>query len=333
MRSHGSSIPEAKHIAGLFDQMASEYDDLADLWYSWLFSRLHYLIGGAVCRDGDLHPGCKALDVGCGTGFQSILLSLFGFDVNGLDISPGLVQVAASKSPSTYLTQNLFKSPYRFTYEYWRQTLALAAKKRGPAGVGRVSYKVGSATRLPFADGHFDLVNCCGSTLSFVDDYGRAMQELVRVLRPGGVLILEVESKYNMDLAWMLLDGCFGVPIGFDEKCGRVLGIFASGRNRHGSTLFPFSTHGGEILLPIRLYSRRQLFSELRELSIRIGEFHGIHGLTNIIPSVVLDHSRPTRFLQLSFSLLRRVEALAGSWPVVRALGCSMVIVGKRLEQ
>jgi len=31
-------------VAEIFNKMVNEYDDIHDLWYTWLFSRLHFII-------------------------------------------------------------------------------------------------------------------------------------------------------------------------------------------------------------------------------------------------------------------------------------------------
>jgi demethylmenaquinone methyltransferase/2-methoxy-6-polyprenyl-1,4-benzoquinol methylase len=61
----------------------------------------------------------------------------------------------------------------------------LAATRR--AVDGRVSPLLGRAERLPFADGTFDAVTFT-YLLRYVDDPSTTLVELVRVLRPGGVL-------------------------------------------------------------------------------------------------------------------------------------------------
>jgi SAM-dependent methyltransferase len=50
---------------------------------------------------------------------------------------------------------------------------------------------VGDIHGLPFADGSFDAVFCTG-TLEHITDPFRAIQELRRVLRPGGILYVDV---------------------------------------------------------------------------------------------------------------------------------------------
>jgi ubiquinone/menaquinone biosynthesis C-methylase UbiE len=145
--------------------MAGRYDEL-EPWYEHFYARLHAALTRAF-PPGDGRPG-RALDAGCGTGFQSALLEARGWTVHGVDVSVRLLA---------------------------------AAQKR----LDRPRLAVAMVEALPYGDASFDGAVCCGSTLSFVGDPARALVELGRVLRPGAPLLLDVEHKWNLDLGWMLL--------------------------------------------------------------------------------------------------------------------------------
>jgi SAM-dependent methyltransferase len=57
---------------------------------------------------------------------------------------------------------------------------------------------VADAQELPFRDGSFDFVLCVGSVLNYCDAIA-ACREIVRVLTPGGRLILEFESSASAE--------------------------------------------------------------------------------------------------------------------------------------
>jgi len=165
-------------VAQLFDALAPTYDHL-EPWYEHLYDLLHAILREAIGRAPAL--GARALDAGCGTGFQSALLGELGWQTHGVDVSAGLLAVARRRQPGAALA-------------------------------------LGSVEALPYPDARFDAIVCCGSTLSFVDDPARALVELGRVLRPGGRLLLDCEHRPSLDLAWMLAsaltgDGLrYGVP-------------------------------------------------------------------------------------------------------------------------
>src|SRR4051812_27927226 len=151
-------------VARLFDAMADTYDDL-EPWYEHLYDVLHAILRDTIGRAP--HAGARALDAGCGTGFQAALLAGLGWRAYGVDVSAGLLAVARRRLPDAVLT-------------------------------------LASIEALPYPSGHFDVIVSCGSTLSFVDDPARALGEMGRVLRPGGRLLLDCEHRPSLDLLWTL---------------------------------------------------------------------------------------------------------------------------------
>jgi ubiquinone/menaquinone biosynthesis C-methylase UbiE len=94
------------------------------------------------------------LDVGCGTGFATAELARLGVEVSGLDLSPGMLEVARRRLPE-------------------------------------VTFEIGSMLALPHADGSFAGVVAWYSTIHVPDpELPTALTELARVLRPGGHLLL-----------------------------------------------------------------------------------------------------------------------------------------------
>jgi SAM-dependent methyltransferase len=71
--------------------------------------------------------------------------------------------------------------------------ISAAALKNSP----RARTVVGSADALPFDDRSFDVV-VCSQVLEHVPDWSTAISEMVRVLRPGGLLFLAVPNRYAL---------------------------------------------------------------------------------------------------------------------------------------
>ncbi len=123
-----------------------------------------------------LSPSALVLDVGCGTGRHLLELSRLRGSFVGLDMS----------------REDLRKMRY---------LVHLTAKERPVvATIGAVQ---GDGERLPFADGLFDCV-ICTETLEHVPDDRVVARELVRVLRPGGVLCVSVPAERSERLLWKL---------------------------------------------------------------------------------------------------------------------------------
>jgi len=107
-----------ERVRYIFNQMAAQYDDLRDLWYAWLFSRLHFLIAKHLISGWS--EGMAVLDVGCGTGLQSFLYALSGARVTGVDISDELLAVALEKATFAHkkFPVSLFSPHFRFVEKY-----------------------------------------------------------------------------------------------------------------------------------------------------------------------------------------------------------------------
>ena len=166
----------ARATARLFDTMAEDYNVL-EPWYEHLYALLHPIVLAALAMPTSVHRP-RALDAGCGTGFQTALLERLGYETHGVDAAAKLLRVASQRLPAA--------------------ALALA-----------------SVEALPYRDASFDAVACCGSTLSFVDDPAATLRELARVLKPGGRLLLDVEHRWSLDLVWTLISALGGDCLGY----------------------------------------------------------------------------------------------------------------------
>ena len=104
-----------------------------------------------------LRPGMTLLDCGCGPGTITLGLAeaVSPGEVVGIDLEPGMVELA-----------NGF------------------ARERD---VTNVRFEVADIGELPFQDDSFDAVFTC-AVLEHLAEPGDALQEICRVLRPGGVI-------------------------------------------------------------------------------------------------------------------------------------------------
>jgi SAM-dependent methyltransferase len=107
--------------------------------------------------------GGRALEYGCGAAGMSIFLKERGYDAVGVDLSVAALQVA-------------------------RQNDDLHRRRGAP-----LMLVAADSLRLPFADGQFDVVMSYGLLEHFESaPLGRLLDEVVRVLRPGGVFIADI---------------------------------------------------------------------------------------------------------------------------------------------
>jgi len=102
--------------------------------------------------------GKDILECGCGTGLILERLDRFARRAAGIDLSPGMLELARSRG---------------------------------------LEVKEGSVTDLPFEDATFD-VTCSFKVLAHVPDIGRALAEMARVTRPGGVILAEFYNPLSL---------------------------------------------------------------------------------------------------------------------------------------
>lgn len=105
-------------------------------------------------------PGDLILDFACGPGYVSEILNRFGYYTVAFDLNPEAIDIAQRRFP---LDQRL------------------CAK--------RASFVVGDALKMPFAEATFDGVICMNA-FHHMPDYRQALQEIVRVLKPGCCLVM-----------------------------------------------------------------------------------------------------------------------------------------------
>lgn len=125
-----------------------------------------------------LTPGSRVLDAGCGGGRHlSEAFRHHDVDVVGIDMCQ----------------QDLVKA---------RNTLRVMHRE-GEDGGGDGLVTRSDITHLPFADGSFDIV-ICSEVLEHIPAHLTAINEIVRVLKTGGFLVVSVPRYLPERLCWAL---------------------------------------------------------------------------------------------------------------------------------
>lgn len=99
-----------------------------------------------------------------------------------------------------------------------RKMLGIAAEKLSDQ-MNRVSLIWGPAEDLPFPDDVFDVVTCLES-LEFMSNPEKALEEMIRVLRPGGVLLISnrINTRWMPGRLWSEEELCEMIyHFGIDE--------------------------------------------------------------------------------------------------------------------
>jgi demethylmenaquinone methyltransferase/2-methoxy-6-polyprenyl-1,4-benzoquinol methylase len=159
-----SELGKKQQIAAMFDKIAFRYDFLnrflsggIDIyWRRRAIRELKEL----KARTGTAATVFEVLDVATGTADMAIMLSkhLSPSHVTGVDISTGMLEVGRQKT----------------------DRLGLAEK---------IDLQVGDSEALRFPDNHFDAVTVAFGVRNF-ENLEKGLREMLRVLRPGGRLVV-----------------------------------------------------------------------------------------------------------------------------------------------
>jgi len=135
-----------------------------DVMNSVMTAGLHHRWRERAADLARVGPGTRSLDVATGTGDLAIALARRGGEVVGSDFSEGMLERARTKSPAVR----------------WEQANALA---------------------LPYTDDEFDAATVGFGARNF-SDLDRGLREMVRVVRPGGrVVVLEITTPTKPPLS------------------------------------------------------------------------------------------------------------------------------------
>jgi ubiquinone/menaquinone biosynthesis C-methylase UbiE len=103
-------------------------------------------------------PGSRVLEIAPGPGYQAIALAKIGaYSITGVDVSDSFVRIASENARA--------------------------------AGVD-VEFRHGNASELPFASESFDVTYCRAAFKNFAHP-AKAINEMHRVLRPGGIALVQ----------------------------------------------------------------------------------------------------------------------------------------------
>ncbi|MDB6123151.1 MAG: Demethylmenaquinone methyltransferase [Pedosphaera sp.] len=158
---YDSGKDRAAKVNALFATIAKRYDLINDLQSMGL----HRYWKRHLVQLSQVQPGARALDLCCGTGDVAFALAHQGMEVVGLDFSEPMLAVAREKSqaqgPHSKVSSQAFS----------------------------VTFLKGDAQQIPFPDASFDIV-----TISYglrnLADWEKGLQEMKRVAKPGGRLLV-----------------------------------------------------------------------------------------------------------------------------------------------
>ncbi|HMQ60626.1 MAG TPA: class I SAM-dependent methyltransferase [Flavilitoribacter sp.] len=136
---------------------------------------------------GRIRPNMRLLDAGCGTGRNAEYFVRNNYDFFGIDAREEAIQEA------------------RRRIQGWNPHFDIG------------KFRVADVARIPFPDDHFDFI-ISSAVLHFAADRAQftvLMEEMLRVLAPGGTLWIRMTAKHTIEhLAQHLHDDVYRLPDG-----------------------------------------------------------------------------------------------------------------------
>ena len=156
----------ATKVNDLFAAIARRYDLINDLQSFGL----HRLWKRRVVQLAKVQSGNRALDLCCGTGDIALALAQRGAETVGLDFSEKMLEVAEARR------QKIRNSQFE---------------------IRNLKFVHGDAQQIAFPDNSFDIVTV-GYGLRNLTSWERGLDEMFRVIRPGGrIVVLEFGKPAN----------------------------------------------------------------------------------------------------------------------------------------
>lgn len=161
------------------EQLRTEFNEWARAGKGESMERGHRPVGEQAIARMNVPPDARVLDVGCGSGWATRLLADYASrgKITGIDISDEMIRVARESSRS-------------YT---------------------NVDFETASAEQLAFSDNEFTHAFSMES-LYYYADIRKALKEIQRVLKPGGLFVAVVDMYWESEATHQWID-TLNVPV------------------------------------------------------------------------------------------------------------------------
>jgi demethylmenaquinone methyltransferase / 2-methoxy-6-polyprenyl-1,4-benzoquinol methylase len=195
---------EASQVQAMFDRIAGVYDLLNTV----MTAGLHHRWRSRAVDLARVGPGSRVLDIATGTGDLAIELARRvspGGEVIGSDFSEGMLARARVKAAKTFagIALDSFGAARGDAMHTHNGSVASGALPKGivDGGAEVLRFEWGDGLELPYADNSFDAATN-GFGLRNFSDIQKGLQEMARVVRPGGrVVVLELTTPTRPPLS------------------------------------------------------------------------------------------------------------------------------------
>lgn len=145
------------------DGAKNRFDIDAKIYTEDLFDDLKFI-------EKNLTPKAKILDIGCGKGHISYLLSSMGYDVEAVDL------IDSTGEGGKFNKESLGS---KWQEKVWQEF----------SNESKMNFQFYDGVKIPFPDNHFDGVNAY-AVIEHVDDPQLFLKEVRRILKPKGKLFI-----------------------------------------------------------------------------------------------------------------------------------------------
>jgi len=161
------------------EQLRTEFNEWARAGKGESMEKGHRPVGEQAIARMQVGMDARVLDVGCGSGWATRMLSEYAFNgrVTGIDISDEMISVARAASPSQ----------------------------------PNVDFEIASAEQLPFNDHEFTHAFSMES-LYYYRNIPQSLKEIHRVLKPGGLFVAVVDLYWENEATHQWID-TLNVPV------------------------------------------------------------------------------------------------------------------------
>lgn len=244
-------LQTSKENGEAYNNLARQYDEVMAVtpYYANIRGTEERLLNRVLRQTGIT----KVVDIGCGTGFATMIAAETGKSVLGVDPCPQMLEIANSKTG-------------RFAE--------------------RIKFKCGSAESLPVPPQSADLVVAFGSVLNHCGDWGIFFSELRRTIRPRGQIIITVDNLLGMDsFTWATFRLIRGKGDGVVDLSKRISAWW--NRCAHLNH-WPLETPTKSVNVRLRYERASLVIKLLSEHGFRVRRIEGSNMMASFSPEIVL---------------------------------------------
>jgi ubiquinone/menaquinone biosynthesis C-methylase UbiE len=176
MIKHNGELTIGAHMTRTEQDLVNALFDAGSSYWTDLYSH-HDVFGVIHQQRRDIALGfvdelqlpkeSRILEVGCGAGLTTLAFARRGYTIDAMDSVPAMVELARQHASRSGLADS-------------------------------VRAEVGDVHSLKFLDKSFDLIVAMGVT-PWLHDLRSALQEIVRVLKPGGYVVLNADNRHRLN--------------------------------------------------------------------------------------------------------------------------------------